>query len=235
MSSFKVKKEECQKRGIAFNFTEDQWKTLQNMKNGGRCAYTNHPFNASCKKMRATVERIDESKPYEPTNCVLVTQIANNVKCNFIENNQPISGATPEQAHTLKTIKKFLADSNRVKKVVNSYVDQYKGLLIETPTSDLDITKLYVKYATEAQRKGKHFEITIGDFKRTVSRKQCQVSKVLLPSIKQRVVRVIDDSKPITRDNIQVTSQQIDEIMTSIEELDMTPAQKRALMKNLGA
>ncbi|AAQ64111.1 hypothetical protein KVP40.0040 [Vibrio phage KVP40] len=235
MSSYNVKKAECEKRGIAFNFTEEQWKTLQNMKNGGRCAYTNHPFNPSSKKMRATVERIDESMPYEPKNCVLVTQLANNVKCNYIEQNQPVSKANAEEVHTLKQIQRVLADDKKVKSIIQTYIERYKGEVIETPMTDLEITKLYVKYATEAQRKGKHFEITIGDFKRTVSRKRCQVSKVLLPNMKQRVVRVIDDSKPITCDNIQVTSRQIDEIMTAIEEMDMTLAQKRAMMKSIGA
>ncbi|CAL9962365.1 HNH endonuclease [Vibrio phage D480] len=235
MSSFNTKKAECEKRGIAFNFTKDQWNELQAMKSGGKCAYTGQGFQTK-GKLLATVERIDENKPYEPTNCVLVTSHANGVKCRYIEQKQSQASITPEDKHTLKTIKNALSDEKSMEKKLQTYLNAYSGDVTATDSGlcDLDVTELYVEYARKAMRTGKGFDITINDFKRTLSRKRCEVSKILLPNMKQRVIRVIDEDKPVSKDNIQVTSQQVSDIIDSILALNMTTAQKKAMIANMG-
>jgi len=237
MSTYNAKKADCEKRNIAFNFTKEQWNELQAMKRGGKCAYTGQAFLAK-GKLSATVERIDENKPYEPSNCILVTSLANNVKSRFIEQKQSQASITPEEKHTLRTIQNALADEGRMKRKVQAYLNMYSGPITQTADiglCDLDVTELYVDYARKAMRNGKGFDITINDFKRALSRKHCQVSKILLPNMKQRVIRVIDESKPISKDNIQVTSQQVSDIIDSILALNMTMAQKKAMIANMGA
>ncbi|AUR85799.1 hypothetical protein NVP1081O_064 [Vibrio phage 1.081.O._10N.286.52.C2] len=234
MTAYKVKKMQCKRREIAFNFTKPQWDTLINLKTSMRCAYTNHPFSPQ-GPMSATVERIDESKPYEPGNCVLVTQLANQLKADYIENDGDESKADKNEIHVLGVIRRVLGKPEKMKDIVQTYLDHYKGPIASTESSDLDIAELYCKYSRKAQRNGVAFQITLGQFKRAVSRSTCQVSKVHLPDIKHRVVRVLDSSKPVTLDNIQVTSQAIDAIMNQIESIDMTASQKRTFMTSIGA
>lgn len=122
---FEEKKADADRRMIDFDFTLEEFTHFWIAKNNkGRCAYTNVVFvNEENHPLIPTLERIDNTKGYNPNNCVYVTYEANKLKEKFIEQKHPAEEAmlTNGEQHTLLLIRRVLSKSVYIERVQEPY------------------------------------------------------------------------------------------------------------------
>ena len=127
MATYEQKKRECERRMIAFDFTEQEWTKFNSMKMQVPCAYTNQTFvREPGHKHQPTVERIFEELPYSPSNCVWITKLANELKSQYIENKKDVSDLNPHELGLLRRIERVVESVENVARIQEPYRKVFK-------------------------------------------------------------------------------------------------------------
>lgn len=212
MATYKQKKRECERRMIAFNFTEQEWTKFNSLRRQIPCAYTNQPFvREPGHKHQPTVERIFEQLPYSPSNCVWITKLANELKSQYIENKKDVSDLTPNELGLLRRIERIVENVENINLIQEPYrkVFNFKSeklhnnpeikqgivetkeentvAINETSTKthniEIDIAHRYVELGKFIEQTvDSQFDITYAQFKYMVNLKRCMLTKRELPS-----------------------------------------------------
>lgn len=82
------KRKNAKSRGIDFKLSRSSMKTIYE-RNGGVCDYTGERMSlVDGDPKQASLERLDESKGYFPSNCILCTAESNSLKAKYLELNR---------------------------------------------------------------------------------------------------------------------------------------------------
>ncbi len=127
MATYEQKKRECERRMIAFNFTEQEWTKFNSMKMQLSCAYTGARFvNQPNHQHQPTCERIFEQLSYSPSNCVWITKQANELKSQYIENKKDQSDLTPHELGYLRRIERVIESVENIARIQEPYRKVFK-------------------------------------------------------------------------------------------------------------
>ncbi len=246
---YETKKECANKRGIDFNFTLDQFQTFWALRNKVKCFYTNCNFKmsrgtAEVPKLYPTAERICQSKPYSPDNCVWVTHHSNQMKAFYVEQGQSLQGVAPTVVKLVNKIKKVLENPDCLAERFKVYEEAYKevhtknSVLIKQQIEEKKIkdaelaeeakwafeiewSQYYIDISKEFSDMGVILKETNGNFRKIVTRvKHDQVTGEKFNDLQSKKVWVIDKTKPICQGNIKIvkliTQQAMDALTNQI-------------------
>lgn len=215
-----MKKASCEKRMIGFDFTEQEWQGLNELKTKVKCAYTNVAFvHQEGHKHQASLERIDHTKGYSPSNCVWCTFEANSLKAQYIENNLDDSDLTGVQASYLTRIRRIVESVTNLNRIREPYDKLYETMtkeennmvtvveqeeVIKVSNPDLVLSKEYFKFGSFIEDTcHAEFSITFAQYKKMMNIKKCQLSSRLLQDTTP-ALWVIDKTLPVNKENVLV-------------------------------
>ena len=229
-NKFKQKRLSCQKRGIPFLFTLEDFVIFMEYRNSTTCAYTDvefiEPLDGEIVESYPTIERVDGDGPYSKENCIWVTQVANNVKACCFDDPKSFNRRMSIKKLTKKTkpiynrITKFLSDPQIRENVIAEYSKIYSvenskkaeeivatmkqedvlppAVLpqceeVETTLAvkELELARCYIEFITSNVTNGPgciiDSNITVGQFKKLMNKKRCQISNELFEESDEQV------------------------------------------------
>lgn len=232
------KKKSCSKRKIPLLLTLAEFSFLYKNHNMV-CDYTGEKMDdVHASPNRITLERIDPTKPYELGNICFVTDKANQVKNAMFDHKEGLERITLKGKYrdTLFKLIDVMKDTDFIEKLKFKYSKTNVGKMMEegtmtvdTPIKDqepvshnleLDIAKAYFKFGGYVEQQLKvDFNVTYGQFKQLCTKKCCMLTKRnLLENIYDLGFFILDKSTNVTKDNILVTTKQIQEALDKLQE-----------------
>lgn len=214
-TSYDVKKANCKKRMIEFNFTEEEYDIFCKLQESVKCAYTNREFVfVEQHKYSPTLERIDQDKGYSPDNCVWVTLFANTVKERFIESNKLEVEANIEEARAITRIKRILASEENLTQIKEPYVKALQAIVKPSHNKEITLAKGYSVLGNYWEKEGLAFNLTFAQYKYLNNRKFCDLTGRNLAN-ESKNVYVFDKTQPVTKENTCITSKKLRESLDS--------------------
>lgn len=225
---YEEKKANCIERMIKFDMTLEEWKVLMNMQLTETCAYTNLPFDNSKNGQRVSVERVFDEKGYTTDNVCLVTTLANALKNDYVFLEGSVKKLNSTQKGYVHRIKKILSSQENIDKILAPYKEAFESLksknsilikeqnrlkaekeskekLQDKYFQEILFAEYYNNLAKSYINEGKLLEMTIGECKKVV--KNCTKDSItgeVFKKLDDKDLWVIDDSKPINKNNIKV-------------------------------
>lgn len=233
MCTYEQKKKSCEKRMIPFLFTREEWDSFHKLKHKVKCAYTNAEFVHKHEHSRSpSLERIDENKGYSVYNCVWICQYANELKSQHIENNIKEDNLTNKELETLRRVRRIIGSPENIKAIQEPYKhlftqpttgEEPKKMTTsydysKTVNQELNVAKLFSSFGCYVEQTCQgEFNITFSQFKMLLKRKRCMLTLRELPEdLFARGFFVKDKTKPVTKDNLFVTTK---ELQSSLDNL----------------
>jgi len=242
VKKFKLKQDQCKERLIPFEFTLDQWFDFHKLLYSGiHCAYTNCEFVfEKGHDHYPTIERLSDTQGYSVYNCVWVTSRANKIKDEVSKGKSSIEFSSGLQ-NFAKRIEKIVENKELIKIIQEPYTFLFKeksDLINENRThnNEIEIAKRYSMFGKYVENRCKlEFSLTYTGFKRLTLRKKCMLTHRPLPeNIDNKGYYILDKSKPVNKDNILVTSKNLQESMDKLSsENNLTYKELCLLYKNI--
>lgn len=169
-TKYQNKKNNANKRGVKFLLTLEEFESL--ITKADVCDYTGVVFSDNPKSEHyKSVERIDKTKPYERSNCCMVTIKANGIKDRLEEQAGNIS---VQDMEVYMQIRRTL-DTKTAEQLTSKYFETIKSKkenTMVTQNDDLTIAEEYIQFA----KRQEEFELSFNKYKKLFARKTCQIT-----------------------------------------------------------
>lgn len=261
---YENKKKNAYSRGIDFSLTEYEFiKLCLFLKENRQCAYTNETFvfksttNGTPKPNYPTLERYDNNLGYTIGNCIWVCYHANFVKSKWESNNY--NQITFSKAE-FETVQQILGSKDKVEEQLNNIYQFVKG---ETPVTteskeennnsncqvknttneveskmyevnaDVELAQMYTQFA-EHCRDYVDFLLSFNEYKKLMSRKQCQLSMQKFDEEHKKSLFVVDKTKAVDVKNLLVVDLKLrHQLDTFIGKMKMNNKELKRVFRNL--
>lgn len=258
------KKMNAASRKVKFSLTEAEFlKLCLFIKENRTCAYTGEKFvlsttdNGTPKPNYPTLERIDNNKGYEISNCIWVCHNANFLKSKW-EDNQ--CNTFNFNKHEFKIVQQILTSQERVAEQLNNiykYVKSEGAIVVETKeqnrisdtkdtnensnqttiysvNDDVGLAASYSQFA-EHCREHVDFCLSFSEYKKLMGRKKCQLTMQNFDEEHKRSLFVIDKTQPVVVNNLLTVDLKLRHNLDSfIGKTKLTNKQIKNIFKSLG-
>lgn len=260
---YENKKKNARGRGIDFSLTEDEFiKLCLFLKENKTCPYTEKEFvftatnTGTPKPQYPTLERVDNSVGYAIGNCIWVCHNANSVKSKWESDNFEHITFTK---HDFKLVQKILSNRDKVKEQLDKI---YKFVNGETTVSveskqenenlspkqennnseskvnysinnDVELAQMYFQFA-EHYKDYVDFLLSFNEYKKLMSRKQCQLSMQKFDEEHKKSLFVIDKTKAVDVKNLLVVDLKLrHQLDTFIGKMKLDNKTLKVVFRNL--
>lgn len=261
---YENKKKNARGRGIDFSLTEDEFIRLcLFLKENRHCAYTDKEFvftsvsTGNPKPNYPTLERVDNSIGYVLGNVIWVTYHSNFLKSKWEDS---LCNQLTFSKSEFKTVQQILGSKDKVAEQLNKIYKFVKGETIMTVESKQENENLNPKqennnseskvnysinndvelaqtYSTFAEHCKEHvdFLLSFNEYKKLMSRKQCQLSCIKFDEEHKKSLFVIDKTKAVDIKNLLVVDLKLrHQLDTFIGKMKLDNKQLKKVFMNLG-
>lgn len=261
---YENKKKNARGRGIDFSLTEEEFvKLCLFLKENRQCAYTNETFvfksttNGTPKPNYPTLERVDNSVGYVLGNVIWVTYHSNFLKSKWEDS---LCNQLTFSKDEFKTVQQILSSRDKVEEQLNNIYQFVKGEATVTTESkeennnsdcetknatteveskiyevnaDVELAQMYTQFA-EHCREYVDFLLSFNEYKKLMSRKQCQLSCIKFDVEHKRSLFVIDKTRPVDVNNLLVVDLKLrHQLDTFISKVKMDQKALKKVFSNL--
>lgn len=260
---YENKKKNARGRGIDFSLTEYEFiKLCLFLKENKFCAYTDKEFvftsvsTGKPKPNYPTLERVDNSIGYVLGNCIWVTYHSNFLKSKWEDSlcNQLTFSKTE-----FKTVQQILSSKDKVEEQLNKIYKFVKGETLVTTeskeknenlspkqennnseskvdyavNSDVELAQMYFQFAEHCKDHA-DFLLSFNEYKKLMSRKQCQLSMQKFDTEHKRSLFVIDKTNAVDVNNLLVVDLKLrHQLDTFISKVKMDQKALKKVFSNL--
>ena len=226
VDQYENKKASCIPRAISFDFTLEEYYRFCKLKESVNCFYSNKQFEYDAPKKgqlwdnRPTIERLDDSKGYSLSNCVWCTQSCNMLKNNYFQLGHNIEDADLAYRSVIARIGKLLSNTEALREAQKPYLSLGDTLHqenmkaaqahreLQEKLEEVYLAEMYSKFGKQLLIDLKvNMELTFSEFKRTITRKKCEVTKRPLPEdVRERALWIKDKTAKVDLSNLICTT-----------------------------